>query len=143
MKVKSLLYFLVLFAYTLFLAHSVVPHAHFESFSEFRNTHTHHHNDHGSSHQQHSDEQSNHDHEAGGLLVLAHATNFDFAPNIFKFSKPAVEKNHPYCPAAISSVYSRYESFAKPVFHVPIEPPPLRPVYLSSRSLRAPPSYLS
>lgn len=137
MRISSFIYLLVLMAYSLSLAHSVIPHHHFDSYTEFKAGHDHEKSEHQHNHDESesdSDEQSD-----NSLFVGTHVSNIDFSLATYTFKKKSQEKVQDYNNALIENSHLLEAYFDNSVFHIPICLPPLDHPLFSSRLLRAPP----
>lgn len=141
MKSRWFTCILILAAYSVSLAHSVLPHHHYASLLEYREA--------ANGSKQDKDHQHNHDdkHEKGdtgqqlpdGLFFLTHVSNVDFSQAKFSFDQkvkvkiqwPELQMEVAFLPGAC---------FTESLFHIPVSPPGVDSPVLSSRALRAPPS---
>jgi len=137
-KIKLFIYCLVLIAYSLSIAHSLIPHSHFNSLGEFKSAHTH-----------DADEEGNHEHNHenegtsdSGLFFLTHTANIDFLPSTSVPDKKVVSKNFQFNTAATLQISILTDVwFVDKVFHIPIKPPRRDYSLFSTRLLRAPPIF--
>lgn len=136
MKIKSLLYGLVLIAYALSLAHNVVPHDHFDSYNDFKAGHAH-----KDSHEHDRNDGDNHhdEHSSESPFVVTHFSNADISVNTFTFEERTQDKIQHGSDALIEDIHLLEASFGKSIFHIPIRPPLPDYSLFSSRLLRAPP----
>ncbi|HEY0651490.1 MAG TPA: hypothetical protein VGD65_00120 [Chryseosolibacter sp.] len=150
MATRKILYALTLIAYTLSLAHSVIPHHHHSSQEEATAHHLseghhhgtgHHHHDAADHHDSNSkDHQSNHS-ETGHLFFFAHDLNVDVLTRHGSIDNPVKVKKAisiaPLSEQAISSEFKRYL-----VFHPPQDDPSFHNRPLRQIKLRGPPIHL-
>ena len=124
---------LIIFAYTLSLAHSVIPHHHYNSHKESASNH----HPHGESKHDRGDKD---DHPPGGGLTFpSHFFNSDASVTSSSFDEKAkVKAEWQISKAADVLLTAQY--FLNPVFHVPRDSKGYDQLIFSSRSLRAPPS---
>lgn len=136
MKIKSLLYGLVLIAYALSLTHSVVPHGHFDSYNDFKAGHAH-----KDSHEpDHHDGDGRHNERSNeSPFVVTHFSNTDISVNTFALGKRTPDKIQHGSDGLIETTHLLETPFGNSVFHVPIRAPLDEYLLFSSRSLRAPP----
>lgn len=132
-KIRSFLYGFILIAYSLSLAHSVVPHQHFDSYRDFKEDHSHKEAKH-----EHPD---SHDEEEGSLFFNTHVANIDFSPTTFTFNKTITKKNQQVKDTLVENTSLFDACFVDPPFHIPIEPLWHGHFFFSSRLLRAPPVF--
>ncbi|MCW5900825.1 MAG: hypothetical protein KIT30_00015 [Cyclobacteriaceae bacterium] len=115
---------LALLAYSASLAHSILPHSHYEAHQE------------SNEHHEHSNE--HHDDANGGLAFPVHDSNTD--TELSKAPTNQGLKNlTPLHFVLINNVTSRSEIFMRQAFHVPLDLQNPDHPEISSRSLRAPP----
>lgn len=137
-KIKSLLYGLVLIAYALSLSHSVVPHDHFDSYNDFKEGHAHrdsHEHDH------HDGDGPQDEHSTESPFVVTHFSNTDIVVNTLALGERTPDKIQHGSDALIEITHLLEAPFGNSVFHVPIRPPLLDHSRFSSRLLRAPPVF--
>lgn len=132
---RQLILGLTLLAHSLSIAHSLIPHHHFNSLSEYKSAHT-----------QDENEQNNHGHNNQngetsdtGLFFLTHTTNIDFLPSTIVPSKEIVSEDFQANNTVLQSSLLIEAWFVNKVFHIPINPPRRDYTLFSSRILRAPP----
>ena len=144
MKTRVILYILTLLAYTLSLAHSVIPHHHHKSTEEAR-SHEHtksHRHDHGKNHHHHdSEEKPEHESDkTGHFFFFSHDINTDVLIKHTSVGK-SVKTNKVQVALPEEKQIAPFEFFAHLVFH----PPQSDKIFVfeihSSRSLRAPPFF--
>ncbi len=136
MKIKSCIYFLVLIAYSLSITHSVIPHYHFDSLSEFKSAYTHDESEQSNKDHNHENEDST----DSGLFFLTHTTNIDFLPSTSVLDGKIASKNFQVNSTAVPQSSLLIEAwFGDNVFHIPIKSPSRDHSLFSSRLLRAPP----
>jgi len=134
-KIKSFIYCLALIAYSLSLFHSVIPHHHFDSLSEFKSAHSH-----EEGQQNHHEHRSESDTPDSGLFFNTHIANVDFLPSILALHKNSASKNLQIDNAAIlQNTFLIDVWIVDKIFHIPIKPPRQDYFLSSSRLLRAPP----
>lgn len=139
MIIRSFIYSLVLVAYSLSLAHSVIPHHHFDSYSEFKAGHSREEDKHDHSHSKSEDDRD--EQSDNSPFVGAHVSNIDFSVTTYTFKKKAQGKTPTYNVALTETSHLLDASFENSVFHIPIRPPLLDHSCFSSRLLRAPPVF--
>jgi hypothetical protein len=129
-----------LIAYSINLAHSILPHQHFSSIKEYQQTVN---EPHQEEDQQHGHEENHGNGHAGqelpiNLFFLTHAPNIDFSLSKFSFEqKFKVTIQQPDFLA--NNVLLSYKYVAESLFPIPDLPLRIDCPTLSSRSLRAPP----
>ncbi len=140
MKIRWTICVLILVAYSINLAHSILPHHHFSSIKEYRQAVNEPHQE--EAHQHGSEENHENGHASQELPVnlffLTHASNVDFSLSKFSFeqkSKVAIQ-----LPGFLANnVLISYKYVAESLFPIPDSPLRIDCPILSSRSLRAPP----
>lgn len=138
MKIKSILYGLVLIAYALSLAHSVVPHDHFDSYNDFKAGHAH---KDSNSHKHHDDNGRHDEHSSQSPFVATHFSNTDISVNTFAFEERTSDQSQHGGDALREDTHLLEASFGRSIFHIPIRPPLPDSFLFSSRLLRAPPLF--
>lgn len=139
MIIRTFIYSLLLVAYSLSLVHSVIPHHHFDSYSEFKAGHTNEEDKHDHSHsksEEDRDEQSD-----NSPFVGTHVSNIDFLTTTYTFKKESKEKVQTYNVVLTENSHLLDAAFDNSVFHIPIKPPRTDNPIFSSRLLRAPPIF--
>jgi hypothetical protein len=145
MKTRSILYVITLVAYSLSLAHSVIPHHHHKTADEAAahkhaedhqsgQKHHHHHDNHEKSNEKKSDATGHFfffNHDINADVLVRHTENKLVAK--VKTQKLAVHVNEQVIAFAVSEHL---------VFHPPQDDPDFVTTIVSSGPLRAPPAYL-
>lgn len=139
MKSRWFICVFILAAYSVSLAHSVLPHHHYASLADYKN--------------REAANEPQHDHDAdhktgdtgeelpGSLFFLTHLSNVDFALSKLSFDqKFKIKVQWPAIQIEDISIGDTY--FTEPLFHIPDSPPWVDNPILSCRSLRAPPSVI-
>lgn len=160
MTSRNILYVLTLIAYTLSLAHSVIPHHHHDSVEEatahhhsddhHHNTADHHHNtghQHGTKEQHshadddHSNDQS-HKGETGHFFFFSHDLNADVLARHGSIDNPVkVKKAHHIAP--LQEQIISFEVTKYLVFHPPQDDPSFYSAFLHQFKLRGPPTLIA
>jgi hypothetical protein len=141
MKTRYTLYVITLIAYTLSLAHSVIPHHHHKTADEAAvHEHADHH-DHSAGHH-HNHKQKQEDKkpaETGHFFFFTHDVNADVLIKHSATDKPVkVKKVHIAVP--VSQQIISFEGSAHLVFHPLQDDPHIRSTVFSFHALRGPPS---
>jgi hypothetical protein len=147
MKTRNILYVLTLVAYSLSLAHSVIPHHHHQTADEaaaHKNEDDHHH-DHAQAHHHHDNDENKHDensNQTGHFFFFSHDINADVLVKNILVKSPVKTKKVQISVPVKKQVFNFVVS-AHLVFHPPQDDPFSRLKNLSSSALRAPPQVLS
>jgi hypothetical protein len=140
MKTRTILYALTLMAYTLSVAHSVIPHHHHSSTHEAESHERHYAHKHNTEHHHHhekSDQKTNSE-PLGHLFFFTHDTNADVLHSQKTISKSGKTKK-------VNSAFVKneklisFEAVKYLVFHPPQDDFLISDAVLLSSSLRAPP----
>lgn len=150
MKTRNILYVLTLIAYTLSLAHSVIPHHHHTTAEEATaHEHSHDHHEHpkdhghGHSHQQHDQPESEGDSSGTGhFFFFNHGANGDVLVRHISLDNPVKSKKVqieiPVDERVVPFIVGEHL-----VFHPPQRTGKIHSATLSASSLRGPPSCLA
>jgi hypothetical protein len=146
MKMRNILYVLTLMAYSLSLAHSVIPHHHHKTADEAA-AHNHqddHHHDHtpGLHHDKDENKPDKKSNSTGHFFFFSHEINADVLVKDISVKTPVKTKKAQISVPVKEKVFSFVVS-AHLVFHPPQDDPLPRDNYFCSRIPRAPPQLLS
>jgi hypothetical protein len=131
-------------AYTLSLAHSVIPHHHHQTVAEaiaHEHADGHHHHASDSPHHHHDQDESDSrqtSEDSGHFFFFSHELNADVLIKHGSVDNPVKNKNAQVS-AALKKEISSFDAAEHLAFHPPQDDPFFVPAILSSRSLRAPP----
>lgn len=123
---------LLIFAYAFSLAHSVIPHEHYNPHTESASPHPH------EESKDHHDDKHNHQ-PGGGLIFPSHFSNSDVSVSRFTISQKVKAKADWQINRADDILLTGL-CFLPPVFHVPRDSNRYNQFIFFSRCLRAPPS---
>jgi hypothetical protein len=138
MKTRNTLYTIMLIAYSLSMAHSVIPHHHHQSAEEANHSHDHSGKDYHHGHKHHHDDHDDSSKEDGHLFFLTHDFNSDFLSHAFHSDNVIKHKKQKAADTEMKHVSS--PSFAEHlIFHPPQDEVSLSSFIFTAVSLRAPP----
>jgi hypothetical protein len=145
MKGRIALYVLTLIAYTLSLAHSVIPHHHHDNLAQARehsHSNGHHHHHHSHEHNNEESPKDSHDHDTSHLFFLTHVANSDVLIKRIAIDGPVKLKKIDIAIPRDEQIII-FELLEYQVFQPPQDADIfIAPAY-STRSLRAPPAFIS
>ena len=142
MKSRFFICLLTLVAYSGNLMHSVLPHHHYASYNEYKDSSHGSHQEEGHDHEEEGANKSDDNHELpAGLFFLTHTSNIDFSLTKFS-SQQGVKVKIQSSDVHVKDILLSDNNFAESLFQIPDSPFRVDDPTLSSRSLRAPPSII-
>lgn len=143
MQMRKILYALMLAAYTLSLAHSVIPHHHHKTADEASTHHESHHHDSDNDHHHHGQESESQQesHDIGHFFFFSHDINADVLIRHSSIDNPVkIKKIFASVPVKDLVLFTSTSNYI--VFHPPPDDQTSSSVTLPSNTLRGPPTLI-